>query len=997
MLSQLAGELVQSLDEEIDALKNPRGRSRGGNIVKIFNGRFLREISGLNIYLFNLENFLTALDDSPAEIEINGYRYSAQVLLTQGLEVEIGIERFFGKFIAEAILHTNSWYLLELLKKKLDGAHSGPTKADFGLSEALFLGTLSGLSSSTQGGMSYSLGEEPPNDAQKRAIEASYSSKLSIVWGPPGTGKTKTVAKAVEAHLNAGSSVLLVSHANNAVDEALEDIADHLRGSPFYQEGRLVRLGKPQEEHLKILESKYELVLLDKIADKLGETLSKERQVLEAKKLEIDNTISSFSSVLHILEKVETLSSELDSMRTSLSETLGKLEETQAELNQLGEMQERNRRRLVEAQSAGAIKRFLTGLHPDKIQHEIDQAGIRRDSLVRTLEVNNKLRRTLESSRKAKENELNDTRTEANNLLREIGIAEEELKERRKEYGVRKDVILSRIAEINKELEEIQNKILSEARLVATTLTKTFTAKQFPSRKFDVLVLDEASMAPLPHLYWAIGRCYKSVTIIGDFLQLPPICISEKPMAQRWLGRSIFDVLGIRTIKEAQNDERVTLLDTQYRMVPAISEISNRFIYQGVLRDHLSTSRKNLDDGVSSSPLVLIETTNMNAWCSQISTGGRFNLYHALVCTTLARKIIQQTPDCKIGIITPYSHQARLINKIAKDWQMTDRLRISTIHRFQGGEQQIIIFDTTEGIGPKTAPMLDDTRCDSDALRVLNVAVTRAKDKLYLVANTKRLLGDLDRESLLSRIILHFQQKAKCFGSDSLVDNYFTTDFEKWADALLAATSVVSEPVSGELYTERNFWARFLQDTKRVRQRLIILSPFVSIRRSGMFMDYFRAMIGRGVEIRVYTRPVNQQISEMASQSEIVVTQFRSIGVNVIERRNMHQKVAILDNDVAWEGSLNILSHRDSGEQMRRFTGQSAIEEISRDLELLEEHAEGVQTSEPCPGPDGTGCKYNGYLVVRRNRKRGNKFLGCSSYPRCQYTEPLYQGNRVRG
>ena len=989
MMSQLAEELIQSLDEEIDALKNPRGRSRGGNIVKIFNGRFLREISGLNVYLFNLENFLMVIDDSPAEIEINNYRYSAQVLLTQGLEVEIGIERFLGEFISTATLHTNSWYLLELLKKKLSEAHSGSDKANFTLSEALFLGTLSGSSASTQSEMSYSLGEEPPNDAQKRAIETSYSSKLSIVWGPPGTGKTKTVAKAVEAHLNAGRSVLLVSHANNAVDEALEDIADHLKGSSFYQEGRLVRLGKPQEEHLKILESKYELVLLDKIAEKRGETLSQERQALEAEKVQIDNTISSFGNILHILERIKTLSSELNSVKTSLSQTSSKLKETQAELNQLEEMQERNRRRLVEAQSAGAIKRFLTGLQPDKIQHEIDQAGIRRDSLVRALEANIKLRSTLESSRKAKDNELAETRAEANILLQEIGIPEGELEERRNKYEVRKDAILSRIAEINKELEEIQNKVLSEARLVATTLTKTFTAKQFPSRKFDVLILDEASMAPLPHLYWAVGRCCQSVTIVGDFLQLPPICISEKPMAQRWLGRSIFDVLDIRDIKEAQWDERVTLLDTQYRMVPAISEISNRFIYQGVLRDHLSTERDSLKDGVSSSPLVLIETGKMNAWCSQISTGGRFNLYHALVCTTLARKIIQQTPDCKIGIVTPYRHQARLINKIAKDWQLLNRVRVSTIHMFQGGEQQIIIFDSTEGIGLKTAPMLDDTKRDSDALRVLNVAMTRAKDKLYLVANTKRLLGELDRESLLSRIIRHFQQKAEYFESESLVDNYFTTDFEKWADALLAARSVDSQPVSGELYTERNFWAQFLQDIRGVQQRLMILSPFVSVNRAGTFMDYFRAMIGQGIDIRIYTRPINQQVSEMASQSEIVVRQLRSIGVNVIERRNMHQKVAILDNDVAWEGSLNILSHRDSGEQMRRFIGQSAIEEISRNLELLEEHAVGVQTSEPCPGPDGTGCKYNGYLVVRKNRTRGNRFLGCSSYPRCKYTKPL--------
>ena len=124
-----------------------------------------------------------------------------------------------------------------------------------------------------------------------------------------------------------------------------------------------------------LISKRQTMVLLDKIADKKGETLNQERQALEAEKVQIDNTISSFGSVLHILEKVRTLSSELDSMRASLSQTLSKLEDTQVELNQLEEMQERNRKRLVEAQSAGAIKRFLAGLHPDKIQHEIDQVG----------------------------------------------------------------------------------------------------------------------------------------------------------------------------------------------------------------------------------------------------------------------------------------------------------------------------------------------------------------------------------------------------------------------------------------------------------------------------------------------------------------------------------------------------------------------------------------------------------------------------------------------
>jgi superfamily I DNA and/or RNA helicase len=992
MPSQLANELIQTLDEEIDALKNPKGRNKGGSIVKVFNGRLLRDISGLSVYVFNLESFLTTLDDSPAEIEINGFKYHAQILLTQGLEVEIGIEGFSGNFVSEATLYTNLWYLLEALKKKLEEKSNSTKNSDFNLSEGLFLGKLSGEYSLNQKEISYTLGAEPPNDAQKKAIKAAFSSKLSIIWGPPGTGKTKTIARIVEAHLNAGRSVLIVSHANNAVDEALEDIAVHLKSSSFYQEGKLVRLGKPQEEHLKNMEGNYPMVLLDRIVEQLGIALSQEKHTLEHEKAQIEKTLLDIDNLSIALKKVETLVGELDSIKASLSQVLNKVETIKKELLSIDDIQARNKRMLLAAQSYGTLKRFMTGLYPDNVQHMIDKTSVRRDSIARTLESNMELAKELKNTFQAKEVELNESRVKVNNSAYGNAITLIELKERKSKQETRKEVILSRIAEIKKELEDIQKNILIEAKLVATTLTKTCTDKQLPNRKFDVLILDEASMAPLPHLYWAAGLSCNSIVIVGDFLQLPPICVSEQLMAQKWLARSIFDILEITTITKAQSDERVMLLDTQYRMVPAISEISNRFIYQGILKDHLSTARINLNDGISSSPLVLIETGNMNVWCSQLSSGGRFNLYNALVCATLARNIIQKNPDYKIGIITPYRAQARLINKIAKDWQILDSLSVNTIYTFQGGEQQIIIFDTTEGEGLKTAPMLDDTKQDSDALKVLNVAITRAKDKFYCIANTKKLFNDLGHKALLSRIISYLQQKAECIKSECLVDNYFTADFEKWADVLLSSKDTIAEPVSGELYTEHNFWDQFLQDIKIVKQRLIILSPFVSIRRSTRFMDLFKAMVDRNVEIKIYTRPISQQVGEMANQSNIVLNQCRSIGVNVIEKRNMHQKVAIIDNDVAWEGSLNILSHRDTGEQMRRFIGQSTIEELIKNLEILKEDAIGIQTRELCPGMDGKGCDNHGFLVVRQNHSKGNRFLGCSSYPKCKYTKPISRG-----
>ena len=445
--------------------------------------------------------------------------------------------------------------------------------------------------------------------------------------------------------------------------------------------------------------------------------------------------------------------------------------------------------------------------------------------------------------------------------------------------------------------------------------------------------------------------------------------------------RSIFSILGIDTVESALPDPRVKLLDIQYRMPPEISVIPNTFFYRNKLKDHPSTYQRPLDDGVSDSPLVLIETSEMNPWCSRLAMGGRFNLYNALVCATLARRIASKVTDSRIGIVTPYNAQARLINKIAKDWDLLERVRVSTVHRFQGGQAPVIIFDSVEGAGTKVAPMLDDTKEDSDARLVLNVALTRSQNRLYFVGHTKHLLSDLHRDSALARLIHYLYENAEKIGSETLVDSYFTTDFEKWADSLLATVPSTREPVSGELHTEKNFWAQFLLDIKTVSERLIILSPFITVRRSGVLMDFFRAMVGRQVQVRVYTRPKNQQRGEMESQADIVIEQLRAIGVKVIERPSMHQKVAILDNSIAWEGSLNILSHRDSGEQMRRFEGRWTVEEIIRNLELDVEEAAGNQTEEKCPEP---GC--DGFLVVRTRYSR--KFLGCSK-GKCRYTRPL--------
>jgi hypothetical protein len=362
----LVSELTQAIDEEIDALKNPKSSNRGINSISIFNGRFLRKITQLNVYVFNLENFLITLDDSPAEVEIDGRRISAQILITHNLEVEIGLEQYLGNYITRATLYTNSWYLWELLKKKL-ADNANLRKADFEKSENIFLNSEKLVNSNTEKEIKYTLGTESPNKAQKQAIAASFSLPLSIIWGPPGTGKTKTIARVVESHLNAGRSVLLVSHANNAVDEALEDIAGHLYTSQFYNDGKLIRLGKPQEKHLRKIEEKYPLVLPDKVAENQSQTLMKEKTALQKEQDEINMALSEIGEVNSNIASMQSLYVDLETIKVALKESEKRMAQAQFEIKNIEDSIEKTKSRLSEAQSSGAFKRLIKGLNSEKM------------------------------------------------------------------------------------------------------------------------------------------------------------------------------------------------------------------------------------------------------------------------------------------------------------------------------------------------------------------------------------------------------------------------------------------------------------------------------------------------------------------------------------------------------------------------------------------------------------------------------------------------------
>ena len=83
--------------------------------------------------------------------------------------------------------------------------------------------------------------DEGLNDSQREALARILGSRAQLVWGPPGTGKTRLLGSAVAALAESGR-VLVVATTNVAVDEAESRIA-HRLGDLAVEQNRLIRVG----------------------------------------------------------------------------------------------------------------------------------------------------------------------------------------------------------------------------------------------------------------------------------------------------------------------------------------------------------------------------------------------------------------------------------------------------------------------------------------------------------------------------------------------------------------------------------------------------------------------------------------------------------------------------------------------------------------------------------------------------------------------------------
>ena len=282
--------------------------------------------------------------------------------------------------------------------------------------------------------------------------------------------------------------------------------------------------------------------------------------------------------------------------------------------------------------------------------------------------------------------------------------------------------------EVRRIERQMRDDILDRAQVLCCTCIGV-GHQLLDGRKFTRVLLDEATQATEPASLVPLVRGARQIVLVGDHRQLPPTVISRRA-ENGGLRRSLFERLVAMGIEPM-------LLDTQYRMHPAISDFPNRIFYEGRLVDGITAADRPNPAGLLWNdwevPMAFLPVNGDEL----LSPDGasKENPAEAGWVAKILENLLQagDLEETDIGIITPYAGQVRAIRDALPE--RNDSVEVHTVDGYQGREKEVIIFSCVRSNSDGIVGFLSDARR-------LNVALTRAKRGLIVIGDPDTLRND---------------------------------------------------------------------------------------------------------------------------------------------------------------------------------------------------------------------------------------------------------------
>jgi hypothetical protein len=317
-----------------------------------------------------------------------------------------------------------------------------------------------------------------------------------------------------------------------------------------------------------------------------------------------------------------------------------------------------------------------------------------------------------------------------------------EMRRRRREKAERFHQRLDRLKEVAVEIEvRINNDIFGQVRVIASTLVGAGN-KLLDGKRFGTVFIDEAAQA-LEAACWIPIRRASRVIFAGDHCQLPPTVKSLEAL-KGGLGMTLME----RIVKN--KPECVSLLQVQYRMNDEIMQFSSDYFYHSQMKSAPEVAHRLIHEG--DAPILWFDTSAINLGEDERQdfreqfigeSFGRVNKGEADLTLSLLQIYFQRIGKQRVlddridvGIISPYRAQVQYLRRLIKKRNFFKPFRhlisVNTVDGFQGQERDVILISMVRANDTGQIGFLRD-------LRRMNVAITRARMKLFILGDAPTL------------------------------------------------------------------------------------------------------------------------------------------------------------------------------------------------------------------------------------------------------------------
>jgi len=131
-----------------------------------------------------------------------------------------------------------------------------------------------------------------------------------------------------------------------------------------------------------------------------------------------------------------------------------------------------------------------------------------------------------------------------------------------------------------------------------------------------------------------------------------------------------------------------------------------------------------------------------------------------------------------------------------------------------------------------------------------------------------------------------------------------------------------------------DFYRLLSSDFAVANSRIIIYSPFATIDRVSFLLPQLQAAVERNVEVFIITKALSERSPSELSTIRKIENQLTEIGVAIIHKLRMHEKLVFIDDDITWSGSLNPLSYSNTQEIMERRKSGAVLKHYFQILRL---------------------------------------------------------------